>query len=374
MRRIALCFAVLSALACSDDKKNNDDDQDTDEGTEVGPAGGQVVADDGALTLDIPPGAVAENVRITITSHGPDGGEASFPGIPTVATYEFGPEGLTFALPVTVTAVLPGVAVTTGDNTRVPMVIALTHGSGVADINPRQHLSVDIDAGSTVHTTEISHFSGVGYHMFPSAVELTFEPHPPAVMRFNTSYNVGVRVKNVSDVLAGNFDVIYDDNSDFLNEAALGATVGAAPVNLAHYDGPFLDIDEVVPAGAYACLGIGSANYAATVSTGAGTGITPPGPLLGRTCSAGCAIGSQGDAAALQPSWPFIVPLDYIVEVKRVIDCQPAEQVDPPMGPPYSGLVQYYGVTYPAGDLYPSLNAVFYDGGAEQAKFDSMVN
>ncbi len=366
MRRIALCFAFLSALACSSDKKN-DDDQDQDEGTEVGPSGGQVVADDGALTLDIPAGALADNVRISVIAHGAEGRGVAFEGIPSIATYEFAPEGLTFAAPVVVTAVLPGVTVVSGENARVPLVIATLDGSGVIDINKRQETKVDLDAGSTTHTTEISHFSGIGYHNFIDAVELTFEPVPPPEMVMGIQYGVGVRLKSLTSWPVA-FDLIYDDNST----GVIGFGGGSVPILLAQVSGN--GFDQLVPATFYACLQPGTPTYSARVSTrGADGGVALS---LVNTLSIGEHSGSSpsGNARDLAPSWPLTGPeVDVSIEVTRQIDCQPADGPDPVMGPPYSGLVQYQGWNFENGN-WPTVTAAFSAGGADQAAFDAYVN
>src|SRR5262249_44130814 len=121
----------------------------------------------------------------------------------------------------------------------------------------------------------------------------------------------------------------------------------------------------------YACLLEGTPTYSAHVYAGEG-GITinPAVPVLEYT---GHASNDQ-DAHDLLPSWPLNgAVIDFSVEVTRQIDCQP-DNTQPAPGPPYSGIVQYNGLTYPAADLYPSVNASFYDGGAEQDKFDGMID
>src|SRR5262245_1492666 len=135
MRRLALCVVLVSAFSCSDSGPD---------GTEIGAAGGDVVSDDGSLTLTIPAGALTETVRIRITSVGAEASDVNFDHATTLAAYEFSPSGLHFAIPAVVRTVLPNVAITEGANTRIPFIVATTSGEGVAEINPRQELAIDL--------------------------------------------------------------------------------------------------------------------------------------------------------------------------------------------------------------------------------------
>ena len=70
---------------------------------EVGPDGGTVVSSDGMAQLDIPAGALAEDVEITVALW--DG------AVPTAAVgdaWDFGPDGLEFAVPATLTVQVTG--------------------------------------------------------------------------------------------------------------------------------------------------------------------------------------------------------------------------------------------------------------------------
>jgi alpha-tubulin suppressor-like RCC1 family protein len=78
------------------------------DGAVVGTAGGTVTITGGAATLTVPAGALAAPVTITVT---PLASPPSPSGMVTGTTYELGPEGTTFAQPVTLQFKYPTVAV-----------------------------------------------------------------------------------------------------------------------------------------------------------------------------------------------------------------------------------------------------------------------
>ncbi len=67
----------------------------------VGPDGGVVATNDGGLTLEVPPGALPEPTEMKVVPIQP-----AEPDV--LAVYEFGPEGLQFAKPVTITLHIRG--------------------------------------------------------------------------------------------------------------------------------------------------------------------------------------------------------------------------------------------------------------------------
>ena len=66
------------------------------EGTVVGPQGGTVTSADGRAQLVVPPGALAQDVAITV---GP--APNAPPAALILATFDFGPDGTQFAIPAT---------------------------------------------------------------------------------------------------------------------------------------------------------------------------------------------------------------------------------------------------------------------------------
>lgn len=80
----------------------------------VGPAGGAIALDDGSATLEIPPGALANPVEITIRRLPAEGGLRAaqldaLPDLSTLAVLEIVPDALTFDIPATLTVDLSDV-------------------------------------------------------------------------------------------------------------------------------------------------------------------------------------------------------------------------------------------------------------------------
>jgi hypothetical protein len=67
--------------------------------------GGTVEAVGGFVTIKVPPGALSEDIEITVSKVENDVSEPS--DMPELAAYEFGPDGTTFSKPVQVSLVLP---------------------------------------------------------------------------------------------------------------------------------------------------------------------------------------------------------------------------------------------------------------------------
>lgn len=86
---------LLGAGACGDDPPASP----TPGGDVVGPAGGVLTFDGGAVRLSFPPGAVSSETTIEVTAVSRTGHELLVPG----TAYEFDPDGLSFAAPVTLT-------------------------------------------------------------------------------------------------------------------------------------------------------------------------------------------------------------------------------------------------------------------------------
>src|SRR6476469_9161279 len=96
-RSIARGLVVLISVACG---SSNTSEPTPSPGTpvaqtNVGSTGGTVKTPDGTLTVDIPAGALPDDVKITVT-------EITAPQAGTVGkAYEIGPTGTQFAKPVT---------------------------------------------------------------------------------------------------------------------------------------------------------------------------------------------------------------------------------------------------------------------------------
>ncbi len=102
----AIAFAMLFT-ACKDNTTNPDPEPEPEVSKQIGTQGGTITSKDGNLTLDIPAGALSGTETITISKIDPDELGPEFDEIKEILgiaeAYELGPDGLTFAKPVTVT-------------------------------------------------------------------------------------------------------------------------------------------------------------------------------------------------------------------------------------------------------------------------------
>ncbi len=83
---LVLSVAAASATGCDS----------SEEGTPVGPRGGTITSDDGRVTLEVPAGALADEVAIRIVE------AEDVPADAVGPAYEIQPQGLTFAFPAAV--------------------------------------------------------------------------------------------------------------------------------------------------------------------------------------------------------------------------------------------------------------------------------
>jgi|GEM_PF-1217031 len=133
---VTLCAALLWT-AC--------DSATGDSGTRIGPRGGTLTSADGALTLEVPPNALDEEVGLTVERM-PDPAD----GVPGTY-YDFGPDGTRFAAPARLTlAVDPpaGVALTS---------LSLAHVGEEGDL---QLLPTTADVAAGTLSADVHHFSG----------------------------------------------------------------------------------------------------------------------------------------------------------------------------------------------------------------------
>jgi hypothetical protein len=122
----------------------------TGQGT-VGPSGGQVATSDGALTVTVPAGALPANTHITIT-------EIQSPAPGAIGkTYDIGPTGTQFPVPVTLSFKYGGVDLAGADATSLE-VATIVNDEWVALTNDA------VDTAAQVATGQTTHFSPYGVH------------------------------------------------------------------------------------------------------------------------------------------------------------------------------------------------------------------
>ena len=132
------------------------------ESAAIGPEGGSVASPDGRVVLEIPAGALgnAETITIRVVDPADLGAEFDLEGFADdPLAYELGPDGLTFASPITV-------RVETGDTldddgvsvAMVPGTLLTSEGGEAVGL---EALAVEVDAetGAVTMTGQLSHFS-----------------------------------------------------------------------------------------------------------------------------------------------------------------------------------------------------------------------
>lgn len=111
---------------------------------------------DGVVTLDVPAGAVPAGTEITIdTTTAPAGADAA---------YDFGPDGLEFAEPATLTWTIDG-------EPESPTAFLLGSISGDGQVEVLQGVETAVADGSTVVTAPVDHFSVIAVRQFEIDIE-----------------------------------------------------------------------------------------------------------------------------------------------------------------------------------------------------------
>lgn len=127
---------------------------------DIGAEGGTIASRDGAVVLTIPAGALSSATEITIEKIDPEdlGAEWDDYRDRIDAVYEFGPDGLTFAAPATVTFDAAPIGVV-ADTIRVALQAIMTSEEGAPV--PLEDLTVEVDvaAGTATVSGQVSHFS-----------------------------------------------------------------------------------------------------------------------------------------------------------------------------------------------------------------------
>ena len=127
----------------------------------VGPAGGLICADRKRVALRVPPGAVSQNVTISIA---PSNVLPTKSGLVAGTVYDFDPHGLTFATPATLTIAYDQNQVPAGINESSLVILSSTHGAEPLTDQPWEERPSSVDPIANRVTGTILHFShdGIG--------------------------------------------------------------------------------------------------------------------------------------------------------------------------------------------------------------------
>jgi len=150
LKRYLLIFGFCLCIACGDSGGY---------GTisvVVGPAGGEVTSGDGVLTLTFPAGALSTETTISVTRLSPFVLPSALNAILEInSVYKLEPEGLTFAVPVTVSIIVQG------SIEDLPARFLLSRSGDIYSIPKSQLLDHDEDLAMTMLSGKINHFSEV---------------------------------------------------------------------------------------------------------------------------------------------------------------------------------------------------------------------
>lgn len=175
MKRLLVAASVFAA-ACgggSDEPASTSPAANAAAAAESNPDPLVVTSDDGALTLEIPAGAIPAGTVITVAPNAGVSGEMSDLG-DVLGAYELDPDGLAFDRPATVTFDVPA----SGDRADgTPIVVGLLESGGAIEPLRSQHLRRD-DAGLQL-TGTLDHFSTVAF--FDGLVMATMTPNAQTV-------------------------------------------------------------------------------------------------------------------------------------------------------------------------------------------------
>lgn len=110
------------------------------------------------------------------------------------AAYDFGPDGLTFAVPARVTFG-PQQVEQAGDTTRFSVTSIFTsHEGGVVPLDSLQ-VEVDLDAGTAVTTGKVSHFSPIVEVLYGEQAEKMFADFSrPEVVEVGEEFDVSLKI------------------------------------------------------------------------------------------------------------------------------------------------------------------------------------
>lgn len=181
MRILTLFIALAFLTACQPSPGGGGEGNGGDEvSKEIGSDGGTISSKDGRLTLSVPAGALGNTETITITELAPDALGSEFDAVKSeigvVQAYQLGPNGLTFAQPVTVNFASDQTLSDDGD-LQLSAELLLSAQDGRVDVLDSIVLETD-EAGKATLKGELSHFSPLAVSKLDGLVGFTIENAP----------------------------------------------------------------------------------------------------------------------------------------------------------------------------------------------------
>ncbi len=360
MRITAVLMLALSAFACSSDDSKKEEQNGS---AEIGSAGGTVTSDDGAAVLVIPPGALDQGQEIRVTALTAAGFDTMVGGT-FMAGYQLEPDGLTFNQPATLTRTFSNLATSVGDETTIPLLIAISASGSTRETLPVSNFDIDLDDNSVTFGAEVSHFSSLAVFM-PDAIDnendglfwsFKVQPIAPAEPKVGEVYNLGLRIAT-RGIITESVPLYYEDES-----TGFEFSQGQTPITVGNLGAAAGSLSQtIVPLSTYSCPAVGEARYRARLESE---------PLYLAVYLASIDL---PDCTPAEPCVVANIPFVYRFNLGRDITCIEGDGPDEPLGePPFSGVVEFIRSDGPSG-RDTRLLGTFSAGGADQSAFDDHV-
>jgi len=192
--------------------------------TTIGPEGGTLASGDGVVTIDFPPDALAAPTAVSIAGIALSALPAPASQASDGKAYDLGPDGLTLALPATVTAVVDS-APQAGE---IGAELALMLGSDgdQLEVLESQGLFVDGDSETASATADVAHFSALAVLLTGIRVAVRGMPDSAVI---DETHSLDAGVTDGDDALAVT-SASYTDADFGVWQPADGNAITAAPL------------------------------------------------------------------------------------------------------------------------------------------------
>lgn len=202
---LALLVASLS-ISCSDggptapgDPGEPDPPGEDVVSREIGPEGGEITSEDGALTLTVPEGALSETETITIEQLGEEDLGEAFADVVDVlgvdGAWELGPDGLEFQEAVTARIASDQTPVESGDSVGVSAEFLFTLDDGSVAALDSLSTAVDTATGEVVVRGQTSHFTPLVNSKANNGVSFSVLD-VPEMLEVNDSFEARARIRS----------------------------------------------------------------------------------------------------------------------------------------------------------------------------------
>ena len=189
-------------------------------------SGGRISSDDGLLTLDVPPGALAANTVISIQAVSIDDlPDDVAEGAEGAVAYRLEPDGLTFSKPVIAKLRLDPQELTSSDADgvlQIPLLLVQSEGE-IPELLANLDFAVSFDDGSASISGEVEHFSWIKSVKGSMQISLQQpDESKPLGLSFQVKFSVGRRI--ISEYRVGeNVYISYGRSLSNISGSVIGS-------------------------------------------------------------------------------------------------------------------------------------------------------